>query len=105
MAPFVVAKIGEISPGRTKLIQIGKRLISIFHTNGTYYALDEMCPHRAGPLSEGKVLGATVTCPWHGATFDLKTGKSLSVPTLRSAKCYEVRVVGEEIVVLVTTDA
>ena len=44
---------------------------------GTYYAIGDTCTHRGGPLSEGDVQGTKVTCPWHGAHFDLKTGAVL----------------------------
>lgn len=61
-----------------------------------------LCPerhltHRRGPLSEGTVEGAEVTCPWHGATFDIRTGAVLGPPAGQAVKSYPVRVTGADI--------
>jgi Rieske Fe-S protein len=55
------------------------------------------CTHRGGPLSEGDVQGTRVTCPWHGADFDLKTGALLGPPAQKGVPSYKVVVEGDDI--------
>jgi len=62
-----------------------------------FYALSDTCTHRRGPLSEGTVEGAEVTCPWHGAKFDVRTGAVLGPPAGQAVKTYPVRVTGPDI--------
>src|SRR5713101_5089108 len=98
MAAFVkVAKTGEIAPGEGKAVNVGVRRIALFNVDGTFYAIDNTCTHRGGPLSEGEVEGKEVTCPWHGARFDVSTGTHLSPPAPRDVTSYKVQVVGEEV--------
>ena len=67
MSAFVkVAKTGDIAPGEGKMVETGGKRIAIFNIDGTFFAIDDTCTHRGGPLSEGMVVGTEVTCPWHG---------------------------------------
>jgi hypothetical protein len=59
---------------------------------GSYHAIGDTCTHRGGPLSEGDVQGTRVTCPWHGADFDLKTGAVLGPPAQKGVPSYKVMV-------------
>jgi nitrite reductase (NADH) small subunit len=52
----------------------GGRAICIANVNGTYGAMDGVCPHRGGPLGQGMVEGDKVVCPWHAWAWDVKTG-------------------------------
>src|ERR1700730_13047582 len=98
MADFVkVARAGEIAPGEAKAVEAGGKKIAIFNIEGTYYAIDDTCTHRGGPLSEGMVAGNEVTCPWHGAVFDVTTGSVMGLPAPRSVAGYEVRIEGGDI--------
>ena len=65
--------------------------------SGRYYAIDDTCTHRGGPLSEGEVDGTTVTCPWHGARFDVRNGTVLNPPAAKGVCSYSVRVDGNDI--------
>jgi nitrite reductase/ring-hydroxylating ferredoxin subunit len=98
MAEFVkVAKTGEIAPGKGKAVDLGVRCIALFNVDGTFYAIDDTCTHRGGPLSQGEVAGKEVTCPWHGAVFDITSGAVLAMPAPRHVARYNVRVEGEDI--------
>ena len=77
MARTKVAASDEIAVGGAKLVQGPEGPVAVFRTAEGYFAVDEMCPHRAGPLSEGKLEGTTIRCPWHDAVFDLRTGEAL----------------------------
>ena len=69
-----IAKTEDVVPGQAAAFTIEGQKIALFNVEGTYYAIGDTCTHRGGPLSEGDVQGTRVTCPWHGADFDLKTG-------------------------------
>jgi len=72
------------------LVQGAKHPVAVFRLNDSFYAVEELCPHRGGPLSEGAVEEGCVTCPWHGARFEIKTGRKISGPVNRDLKTYAV---------------
>ena len=67
------------------------------HFDGTVYAIEGTCTHRGGPLGQGSLEGTTVTCPWHGATFDVRTGNHLTAPAPQGVSSYNVKIVGDDI--------
>lgn len=75
MALNRISKISEIPSGGMRVFDMDGRRIAVFNTEGTFHAIDDTCPHQGGPLSEGSVDDGCVTCPWHGAIFELATGK------------------------------
>ena len=93
-----VAKLGDLPPGEGMVIEVEGKDIALFNVEGVFYALDNVCPHRGGPLGEGFLQGKIVTCPWHGWKFDVTTGRS-SVNPEASVSCYTVKVEGEDILV------
>jgi len=98
MADFVkVATTDEIVPGQGKMIEVGGKKIALFNVEGSFYAIDDTCTHRGGPLSEGSLDGKEVTCPWHGAIYDVITGEVLSPPAPKEVARYNVRVEGTDI--------
>ena len=98
MAGFVkAAKSGEIAPGKAKMVELNGKKIAIFNVEGAFCAIDDTCTHRGGPLSQGAVRGTTVTCPWHGAQYDLKTGSVLTPPAPQGVASYKVVVEGDDI--------
>ncbi len=92
-----VAETKDVPPGTAKAVEAGGRKIALFNSGGAYYAIDNTCTHRGGPLSEGEVEGTVVTCPWHGATYDITTGNVLGAPAPEGVGSYEVRVDGNDI--------
>ena len=93
MAAFVkVAKTDEIVPGQGKMIEVGGKKIALFNVEGSFHAIDDTCTHRGGPLSEGSLVGNEVTCPFHGARFDVTTGAVLGPPAPQGVARYNVRV-------------
>ena len=92
-----VAKSSEIEPGTGRLVEVGGKRIAVFNVDGNFHAMDETCTHRGGPLSEGMLIGKEVTCPWHGAVFDVTTGEVLSPPAPRGVATYLVRVQGDDV--------
>jgi len=102
MAEFVlVAKTSEIpDPGKI-LIEVGERLVVLMHAAGHYYALDDICTHDGGPLSDGPLdaQAATIACPRHGAKFDIRSGAAVTMPATKPTASHEVKVEGERIFV------
>lgn len=75
MADWVrVASVAEIPVGEFKTVELGGAMAVVFNLNGEFYALDDVCTHDGGPLSDGVVLGEEVVCPRHGARFAIRTG-------------------------------
>jgi nitrite reductase/ring-hydroxylating ferredoxin subunit len=73
------------------------KVIALFNLEGSYHAIDDACPHRGGPLSEGPVESEVVTCPWHGSKFNVKSGDVLTPPARTGVSSYRVRVSGSDI--------
>ena len=98
MAGFVkVAKTEDVVPGQGKMVEVSGKKIALFNLEGTYYAIDDTCTHKGGPLSDGELSGKEVTCPWHGAVYDVTTGEVLGPPAPKGVSRYNVRVSGENI--------
>jgi 3-phenylpropionate/trans-cinnamate dioxygenase ferredoxin component len=92
-----VATTDELEDQQAKLVEVEGQRIALFRLGEAFYALSDTCTHRGGPLSEGTVEEAEVTCPWHGARFDIKTGAVLGPPAGREVRSYPVRVTGVEV--------
>jgi 3-phenylpropionate/trans-cinnamate dioxygenase ferredoxin subunit len=98
MTDFVpVAKVSDIpDPGR-QLVEVDDRLIVVFHVAGNFYAIDDVCTHDGGPLGEGTLEGFAVACPRHGAKFDIRDGRALTMPATKPTVAHQVQVVGDEV--------
>ena len=100
MGEFVkVAETKDIAAGTGILVELGGERIALFNVDGAFYAIGDTCTHSGGPLSEGDLDGEVVTCPWHGAEFDVKTGEVVSPPAPDPVPRYRVKVEGSEILV------
>ncbi len=101
MLRFVkLATLDEIPAGSAKEVEFEGRIYAIYNTDGVISAIDGICPHQGGPLAEGIVEGTTVTCPWHGWQFDVRSGKTPLGPKIKQA-VYEVRIEGQDVLVSV----
>lgn len=100
MSEFVkVSSDGEIEEGSMKVFGVKDKEIVLVKVGGKLYAFDNECTHRGGSLGEGGLNEHVVTCPWHMAQFDVRTGKVLSLPATESVKTYEVKVEGGDVLV------
>jgi nitrite reductase/ring-hydroxylating ferredoxin subunit len=88
-----IAGAEDLLPGQAGAFTVEGRRIALFNVEGTYYAIGDSCTHRGGPLSEGDAQGTKVTCPWHGADFDLKTGAVMGPPAHKGVPSYNYKVV------------
>jgi 3-phenylpropionate/trans-cinnamate dioxygenase ferredoxin component len=100
MSDFVrVAKATDIpDPGR-ELVELDERLVVLIHTAGHFYAMDDVCTHDGGPLGEGELDGNAIACPRHGAKFDVRDGRALTMPATRPTTVHEVKVENGDVLV------
>jgi 3-phenylpropionate/trans-cinnamate dioxygenase ferredoxin subunit len=99
-----VLETSEIPSGQMKAVRFEEKEVLVANINGTYCAIGNRCTHAGGDLSKGKLDGTTVTCPRHGAKFDIITGKVVSAPKvlfmhpkINDETAYEVKVEGTDI--------
>jgi nitrite reductase/ring-hydroxylating ferredoxin subunit len=98
MAQFIkVACTDEMPAGAIKQVEANGISIALFNLDGSFYAIGNDCTHRGGPLAEGFVEGESVTCPWHGGQFNIKTGAAEGAPAVKPVAKYNVRVQGSDI--------
>jgi metal-sulfur cluster biosynthetic enzyme/nitrite reductase/ring-hydroxylating ferredoxin subunit len=100
MSNFVrVAKTTDLpDPGR-QLLEVEDRIVALFRVSGQFFCIDDVCTHDGGPLSEGRLDGHTIACPRHGAKFDIRTGKALTMPATVDTAAHEVKVEGDDVLV------
>lgn len=84
-----VAKVNEISDGKMKHVEVNGKELLIANIGGKFYAINDRCGHMNALLSMGNLTGNTVTCPFHGAKFDVTNGKKLSEPVLTPSQQME----------------
>ncbi len=100
MADFVkLATTSEIPPGKVNVYEVDGRRVAICNVDGTFYAIDDVCTHDGGSLDQGQLEGDQIECPRHGARFDVKTGRALTLPAVMPVQSYPVQVEGDEITV------
>jgi nitrite reductase (NADH) small subunit len=92
------ASVGEVASGEVQEVQIEGKTIAVANVGGKFYAINNTCLHRGGPLGQGTLSGTTITCPWHGWSFDVTNGKLVHNQTAGLA-CYPVEVRGDELFV------
>jgi nitrite reductase/ring-hydroxylating ferredoxin subunit len=104
----VVGPVASLPPGSRRVVEVGGRGVVVFHEDGRYYAIRDVCPHLGGPLSAGPVVGSLeapapgcyrydggrhlVKCPWHGWEFDLATGQSWIEASRERVRAYPVSI-------------
>ncbi len=94
MGEFVkIGKASEIDDKCAKCVEVKGHSIAVFNLGGEFYAIDDLCTHEEGPLSEGHIEGEEVECPWHAARFNIKTGKALCAPACEDQPVFNIRVV------------
>src|ERR1700694_5950321 len=86
-----VAAGGEVPAGGGRVFEVHGRAVAVFNVDNRFYAVDNECPHRGGPLGEGDLDGAIVMCPWHAWRWDVRTGANVNNPAVKIA-CFAVTV-------------
>ena len=100
MNEFVrVADVSEIPDPGKQVVEVDDRLVVVFHVAGKFYCLDDVCTHDDGPLGEGALCGFEIACPRHGAKFDIRDGRALTMPATHATGSHEVKIEGNDILV------
>src|SRR5262252_539273 len=98
MAFVRAAKKDEIPAGTIREFQVNGATLAIANVDGQFFAVDNTCLHRGGPLGQGELDGKIVTCPWHGWQYDVTTGVNTMDESERVDR-YEVKVDGDALLV------
>ncbi|MDQ1411091.1 MAG: nitrite reductase small subunit [Acidobacteriaceae bacterium] len=101
MAFVRVAKATDIAPGQIREIRLEGTTIALANVGCQFHAINNTCIHRGGPLGQGLLQGNVVTCPWHGWSFDVFSGKVHHSQSVGVA-CYAVELRGEDVYVDIT---
>jgi 3-phenylpropionate/trans-cinnamate dioxygenase ferredoxin subunit len=101
MAFVRVAELDEIPDGQVLAVHAEGKAVCLARLGDVVYAFSNICSHRDFPLSDGEVDpdDCSITCEWHGARFDIRTGSALSLPATRPVPVYACRVEGQSIYV------
>jgi metal-sulfur cluster biosynthetic enzyme/nitrite reductase/ring-hydroxylating ferredoxin subunit len=100
MSDFVrVAKTTDLSDPGQMLLEVEDRIVVLFRVGSDFFCIDDVCTHDGGPLSEGRLDDHTIACPRHGAKFDVRSGKALTMPATVDTAAHEVKVEGDNILV------
>ncbi|SEQ43608.1 3-phenylpropionate/trans-cinnamate dioxygenase ferredoxin subunit [Solimonas aquatica] len=96
-----VVKSTEIPSGGRKVVEVEGKAIVICHVNNNFYAIANRCSHAERPLERGRLGQGWIACPFHGARFELATGKAMNLPATEPVVTYPLRIVEDWIEVLV----
>ncbi len=102
---IVAARVDELEEGEMKEVEVQGVKILLTRLGGQFFAVGGECPHYGGPLAEGVRVGEHVTCPWHQARFNVKTGDLVNPPALDALTRFDVRVADGEVIILVPEGA
>lgn len=94
-----VTTVSELEEGRGRVFNVQGQQVGIFKLGDQVYGIQNICPHKGGPLGEGEVDGTVVSCPWHGWEFDLANGGVCTMNDKIAAKTYPVKREGDDIYV------
>lgn len=92
-----VAEVSELPNGERIIVEIDGEPIAVFNIAGELYAITDVCSHDDGPVAEGELHEFAIECPRHGAKFDLRSGKVLSLPAIVDIPAYPVRVESDQV--------
>ena len=100
MPPERVASVTDIPEGEVRVVMCATgRSLAVSNIEGDLFAIDNVCTHDDGTLGEGRLRGNRVICPRHGAAFDARTGRALTLPAVRGVSAYDVTVDGDDVLV------
>lgn len=94
-----VAAVSEVPPGGRKSIIVDELPALLLHIGDAWYCIEDVCTHDGQPLTDGPVANCAITCPRHGAMFDLKSGKAIKMPATEPIRTYPVTVRGGDVYV------
>ena len=103
MTRTAVARLDELTAGVPRLVEVGGLRIVLARVGDRVHALGDVCAHKGGPLSDGKLTGTRLACPWHGWMYDVRTGQCVFPGRGAAVPSYPVRVEDDAVWVEVPT--
>jgi len=98
MPEFVkAAKVSQVPAGTVKFVELKGLRIAVYNLDGQYYATQDSCTHAEASLAEGSIDAGEIVCPWHGARFEIKTGRATCGPAYGDLATFPVRVAGDDL--------
>lgn len=94
-----VASLDEVPPGSLLRVEVNDQDVCLANAEGRIHAFKDNCSHRDFPLSEGTLEDGQIECAWHGARFDVETGRAVRLPAIKPIRKYDVKVEGDDILV------
>jgi len=94
LAELVVGPVDELPPGSVKIVVAGSISVGVYNLDGEFFAIEDRCSHDDGPLCEGDFdpEEGVAICPRHGANFDIRSGRPLTLPAYEPVDTFPVRV-------------
>ncbi|HEX6305968.1 MAG TPA: Rieske 2Fe-2S domain-containing protein [Anaerolineales bacterium] len=86
---------GKLSPGEITQVEVEGQAVAVYNVDGQYFATHNRCTHAGGPLSQGRLDGRNVICPWHDSCFDVRSGEATCGPAKRAVRTYQVQIDGD----------
>ena len=99
-----VARVEDIPNGGRIYVEFGGMIIVVFNIAGNYYATGDVCSHDNGPIGDGELDGYQLVCPRHGARFDVRNGKALTLPAVEDIPYFPTRVMDGQVEIGVQPD-
>ncbi|MCH7495633.1 MAG: non-heme iron oxygenase ferredoxin subunit [Candidatus Marinimicrobia bacterium] len=87
-----VGGINEIPVGSMHSFEINGKKIAVCNVSGLFHAIEDVCTHDGAPLDQGTIEGNLITCPRHGAIFDVTTGEAVGMPAVIPVKTFEIEI-------------
>ena len=94
-----VASAGELQSGQRKSVVVDDTPVLLIRTGDDFHAIEAICTHDGQPLADGPLDGNRITCPRHGAQFDIETGRAVCMPATEAVTTFEVQVVDDDVLV------
>jgi 3-phenylpropionate/trans-cinnamate dioxygenase ferredoxin subunit len=94
-----VAAVTDLADPSKQVLEVEDTMVVLVHLNGRFHCIDDVCTHDGGPLGDGPLDGHQIVCPRHGARFDVRTGKALTMPATVDVRAHEVKVENGEVFV------
>ena len=96
-----VGRVSDFAPGAGKMVVVAGRHVALFRLGDEFFAIDNLCLHRAGPLCDGQIDNGVVTCPWHGWSYEIRTGTMVQDPRVGVSR-HDVQIDGDQVSVRLT---
>ncbi len=105
MAEFIrVSSVSDMPDSGRLTLEVEDRLVVLLLVDGNFFCVDDVCTHDGGPLGDGTLEGHCLACPRHGAQFDIRTGRAMTMPATEATGHHEVQIDGDDVLVRIVED-